>query len=187
VALLRSLRAHQHADRLMLGAGYPNTGLVLVDALGEPVRPELYSDRFRKLCREAGLREIHLHLVRHTLAGELIRAGATIVDAAALLGHTPDVFVKTYLRPSEAGLRSAASALGVALAGGSWMILKRWPFHCLCRNNRTWSSLGRPCSGWRRGVNAPLAGQANVIDQLGEKSIIRYSVAGVLRVARQVS
>jgi len=30
--------------------------------LGKPVRPELYSDRFRGLCREAGLRTIHLHL-----------------------------------------------------------------------------------------------------------------------------
>jgi hypothetical protein len=33
----------------------------------------------------------------------------------------------------------------------------------------------------------PLAGQANVVGQLGEKSMTRYSVAGVLRAARQVS
>jgi integrase len=119
VALLRALRARQARDRLMLGAGYPETGLVVVNALGEPIRPELYADRFRKLCRETGLRIIHLHYVRHTLAGELIRAGVTIVDAAALLGHTPDVFVSTYLKKSDAGVRSAASALGAALAGGS--------------------------------------------------------------------
>jgi integrase len=31
VALLRSLRARQAQDRLMLGAGYPDTGLVLVN------------------------------------------------------------------------------------------------------------------------------------------------------------
>jgi site-specific recombinase XerD len=74
-ALLRALKAREAQDRLLLGAGYPETGLVLVNALGEPVRPELYSDRFRALCREAGLRPIHLHLIRHTLAGELIRAG----------------------------------------------------------------------------------------------------------------
>jgi hypothetical protein len=42
---------------------------VLVDDLGKPLRPELYSDRFRRLCREARLRTIHLHLIRHTLAG----------------------------------------------------------------------------------------------------------------------
>jgi site-specific recombinase XerC len=68
VALLRTLRARQAADRLALGAGYTETGLVLVDPLGKPVRPELYSDRFRRLAAQAGLRPIHLHLVRHTLA-----------------------------------------------------------------------------------------------------------------------
>ena len=117
-ALLRSLRARQAADRLILGSGYLETGLVLVNALGEPVRPELYSDHFRKLCGQAGLRIIHLHLVRHTLAVAMNRAGVAIVDGAALLGHTPDVYVSTYLRKSEKGARSAASALGAALAGG---------------------------------------------------------------------
>jgi integrase len=117
-ALLRSLRARQAADRLVLGAGYPETGLVLVNALGKPVRPELYSDRFRRLCREAGLRTIHLHLVRHTLAVAMNRAGVAPVDAAPLLGHTVDVYVSTYLRPSEKGARSAASTLGAVLAGG---------------------------------------------------------------------
>jgi integrase len=119
VALLRSLRARQAADRLLAGAAYQETGLVLVNALGEPVRPELYSDRFRRLSRQAGLRPIHLHLVRHTLAVAMNRADVAIVDAAVLLGHTPDVYVSTYLRRSEQGARSAASSLGAALAGGS--------------------------------------------------------------------
>jgi integrase len=118
-ALHRSLRARQAQDRLVLGAGYPDTGLVLVNAMGEPVRPELYSDTFRKLCRQAGVRTIHLHLVRHTLANALNRAGVPIVDAAALLGHTPETYMRAYLRPTELGARSAASALGAALAGGS--------------------------------------------------------------------
>jgi site-specific recombinase XerD len=117
VALLRALKARQAADRLMLGSGYEETGYVLVDPRGRAVRPELYSDRFRKLCQQAGLREIHLHLVRHTLAVAMNRHGVAIVDAAALLGHTPDVYVATYLRKSEQGARSAASALGAALAG----------------------------------------------------------------------
>jgi hypothetical protein len=61
--------SRQAADRLILGSGYPDTGLVLVDQLGKPIGPELHSDRFRKLSRAAGLRPIYLHLVRHTLAG----------------------------------------------------------------------------------------------------------------------
>ena len=109
------------------------------------------------------------------------------MGAAPLLGHTVKTYISTYLRSSESGARSAASALGAALAAGPEMILKRCPLHALCRNNRTWTPLGQTGSGWRGNGTRPLAGQANVVDQLGEKSIIRYSVAGVLRVARQVS
>ena len=101
-----------------MASEYLETGLVLVNALGEPVRPELYSDHFRKLCRQAGVRTIHLHLVRHTLANALNRAGVAIVDAAPLMGHTPETYMRTYLRPTELGARSAASALGAALAKG---------------------------------------------------------------------
>ena len=89
-----------------------------MDALGKPVRPELYSDRFRRFSRQAGLRVIHLHLVRHTLAVAMNRAEVAPVDAAPLLGHTVDVYVSTYVRPSEQGARSAAHALGAALARG---------------------------------------------------------------------
>jgi integrase len=80
--------AHPLADKLALGAAYQETGLVLVDALGRPIRPELFSDHFRDLCGEAGVRPIHLHLIRHTLAGVMNRKGVPPVDAAALLGHT---------------------------------------------------------------------------------------------------
>ena len=61
--------ARQAADGLALGSGHPETGLVLVDAPGAPIRPEAYSDRFAVLCREAGLGKIDRHLLRHTLAG----------------------------------------------------------------------------------------------------------------------
>jgi hypothetical protein len=57
-----STSLRQARDRLILGSGYPETGLVPVNALGEPVRPELYSDHFRRLCSQAGLRTIHLTL-----------------------------------------------------------------------------------------------------------------------------
>ena len=51
----------QAADRLAAGSGYPETGLVLVDAPGAPIRPEAYSGQFAVLCPEAGLRKIDLN------------------------------------------------------------------------------------------------------------------------------
>lgn len=41
------------------------------------------------------------------------------MDAAPLLGHTVKTYISTYLRSSESGARSPASALGAALAAGS--------------------------------------------------------------------
>jgi integrase len=97
--------------------GYPESGLVLVDPLGAPIRPEAYSDRFRVLCREAELRKIDLHYVRHTLAGIMHRAGVAPADAAALLGHTLAVHLSAYVPSTERGARTAASGLGIALTG----------------------------------------------------------------------
>jgi integrase len=115
VAILRSLRARQAADKLALGEAYEDTGLVLVDALGRPLRPEAYSDRFPLLSRQAGVPVVILHAVRHTLALMMHRAGIAPADAAALLGHTLAVHLARYVPLTERGARSAASGLGEAL------------------------------------------------------------------------
>jgi hypothetical protein len=83
------------------GLGYPQTGLVLVDPLGTPIRPEACSDRFRVLSREAGVPVVRLHSVRHTLALIMHRVGVAPVDAASFLGHTVEVHYATYLPRSE--------------------------------------------------------------------------------------
>lgn len=116
VALLRTLRARQAADRLVLGAGYPETGYVLVNSLGTPIRPDTYSDRFAVLCRTAGVPVVRLHSVRHTLALMMHRANQAPADAAALLGHSVAVHLSTYVPLTEKGARTAASGLGAAIA-----------------------------------------------------------------------
>lgn len=78
------------------GPGAPiNTVYVVADALGGPLRPEVYSDRFRRLCVAAGVRLMNLHSVRHSLAFMLHQAGVAPADCAALLGHTVEVFLST--------------------------------------------------------------------------------------------
>jgi integrase len=120
---LRAMRAQQAADRLRLGGQHPDPPtLVVLDVLGSPVRPEWYSDHFRQLSAEAGVPVIKLHSVRHSLAFWLHREGVAPADAAALLGHTVEVHLSTYLPHSgTAGIASAAQALGrsrKALPGG---------------------------------------------------------------------
>lgn len=113
VAPLKKMKTRQAEEKLRTGAAYVDSGYVVIDELGRPLRPELYSDRFRSLCRAADVPVIHLHSVRHTLAFALHRLGVTPGDASALLGHTVQVHLSTYLPESGAsGIAAAATALG---------------------------------------------------------------------------
>ena len=110
--LLRTLAK----DRLRSLNAYPETDYVVVDALGQPVRPEAYSDRFATLCQEAHVPVVRLHSTRHALAGMLHRAGVAPADAAALLGHEVTTHLAFYVKPSDNGMASAATALGSVLS-----------------------------------------------------------------------
>lgn len=113
--LLRTMRAQQMRDRMAAGGAWEDSGLVVVDALGAPLRPERYSDLFREVCRTAGVPSIRLHSVRHSLAFWLHHVGVAPADAAAFLGHTVEVHLGTYLPDSgAAGITAAAQALARA-------------------------------------------------------------------------
>jgi integrase len=115
-AVLRSLRTRQSAERLAAGLAYTETGLLLVDALGTGVSPDAYGDRFRAICRSAGVPVIPLHNVRHTLALMLHRAGEAPADVSALLGHTITTHLAHYVPRTERGVAAAAGRFGEVLA-----------------------------------------------------------------------
>jgi integrase len=113
LALLRRMKAKQASDRLAAGRAWRETGLILVNEIGDPLRPEVYSDRFRRACSSAGVPVIKLHSVRHSIALALHQAGISPNDAAAMLGHSLPVHIGTYVPHSNAaGIQAAASALG---------------------------------------------------------------------------
>ena len=85
---------------------------MVVDEAGAPPRPETYSDRFRHLCREAGVPVIHLHATRHSLADLLLGLGMPAVDVAAWLGHTVEVLHERYGRATPGGIRAIGERLG---------------------------------------------------------------------------
>lgn len=114
-AALRALKAAQARERLLVGAEWPDTGLVAVNGDGTPIRPETYSAEFKRIVKAAGLPPIRLHDVRHTAASTLLSAGLSPVAAAAWLGHDPALTLRVYAHAQEAELRAA----GNALLGGS--------------------------------------------------------------------
>jgi len=111
VAELRSLRAIQAAERLAVGPMYPSHNLVAVHEDGSPVRPELYSDQFRRLAAEAGVSAIRLHDVRHTSVTLMLADGHSIADVAAWHGHSPEEMLRTYVHATPEGLAAISASL----------------------------------------------------------------------------
>jgi len=93
--------------------GQPTTGLVVVDALGEPVDPDAYSRRFRALTADAGLPDLgSIHNVRHTVATALHDNGVEPRKAASLLGHKVTTHLAFYVPTTDAGAGEAAAVAG---------------------------------------------------------------------------
>ena len=56
LALLRKMKAKQASDRLAAGRAWRETGLILVNEIGDELRPEVYSDRCRRRAGSRGSR-----------------------------------------------------------------------------------------------------------------------------------
>lgn len=88
VAVLRSHRARQAAERLAWGPEYQDTNLVFVWEDGRPLHPQLVSTTFKRLARAADLPPIKLHALRHSFASAALRAGVPMVVVQRHLGHS---------------------------------------------------------------------------------------------------
>jgi integrase len=117
VAALRALKAQVARERLAAGPAYEDSGLVVVDELGQPLRPERYSDAFQRLVREAKLPVIRLHDARHTAASLMLALGYPVHIVAAWLGHDPVMTHRVYAHVHRDEMQALAEAFSRALAG----------------------------------------------------------------------
>ena len=60
------------------------------------MRPERYDDLFQGHAKSAGLPRIRLHDLRHTTASLLHSLGQPPAACAKYLGHTTEVYLRTY-------------------------------------------------------------------------------------------
>lgn len=113
VAALGSLRRRQREERLAAGEAYRESGYVVVDELGEPVRGDWFSDRFGRLSREAGVPAIRLHDARHSCLTLLHLAGVPTAVVSAWAGHSSAAFTMgTYMHSQDPALTEAGRVLG---------------------------------------------------------------------------
>jgi integrase len=111
IAALRAFKTRQAEERLALGPGWAETGLVAVNIDGSPIWPETYSKAFAAHCAAAGVPVIRPHDVRHTAATVLLDSGTTPSATAKWLGHDPAITLRVYGHVYDDALASAGDAL----------------------------------------------------------------------------
>jgi integrase len=87
VAALRSWRTRQAEERLLVGPGYDDQGLVFCHPDGRPYHPDRFSREFNRRVARHGVPRIRLHDLRHTWATLALQAGIDVKIVSERLGH----------------------------------------------------------------------------------------------------
>lgn len=122
--LLDTARLAQREEADTAGGAYnptcPSCGgqHVVADELGQPVRPERFSDEFAAASRAAGVPPIRLHDARHTAATVMHTLGVPLAIISRWLGHARASFtLAVYTHSTTDGMAAAGKAYGAVLAG----------------------------------------------------------------------
>lgn len=113
---LKAHRVQQNEERLLMGAGYEDLGLVFSRPDGSMWPPMQFSSDFRRLIRRHGF-TIRFHDLRHTHASQLLKAGVPIKVVSERLGHaTASITLDVYSHVLPGMQREAVEKLDSMLA-----------------------------------------------------------------------
>jgi hypothetical protein len=68
-------------------------------------------DKFKMICRRAGIRQATLHSLRHSFGAHLRMAGVSLADIADLMGHKDLATTQIYAKVEQQHLRAVVSKL----------------------------------------------------------------------------
>jgi integrase len=118
LAALRQHRAHQAEEKLLLGPGYQDHGLVFAQADGGPIGPRSMHRYFTQALQRAGLPAIRLHDARHTFATWMREQGVSPKLVQTMLGHSSiRMTLDVYTHVSLDLEKQAAATLNAAFTG----------------------------------------------------------------------
>ena len=122
VGALRTWRARQAEERLLIGAGYQDLDLVFCRPDGAPYHPEAFSKTFDRRIHQAAFAElpaIRLHDLRHTWATLALVAGVDVKIVSERLGHSSPMVTWTIYQHVVKGMQSDAAEKVANLIFGS--------------------------------------------------------------------
>jgi integrase len=117
-ASVKEGKAHQarrKRERLAAGGAWEDSGCMFTTELGDPLRPDWVSRRFKDLADEAGLPRIKFHATRHTAASLALEAGVDIKIVSEQLGHSSTSFTRDRYQHVRRQVARNAAELVVAL------------------------------------------------------------------------
>jgi integrase len=116
VTILKGHKARQAEERLAIGAGYQDEGLVFALPDGSPIHPKTVSYYFDRRVKRLGVPRIRLHDLRHTHATLALQAGVHPKVVQERLGHANiGITLDTYSHVTPAMQSEAAERVAALL------------------------------------------------------------------------
>ena len=115
--LLKAQRTRQLEERLRAGNAWNETGYVFTTELGQPFNPRNTLRAVVNAAKKAGLENVNVHALRHTVATLLIEGGVPDKAVADLMGHTDTRMTSHYVHPSQRLEREAMEGLSAVVSG----------------------------------------------------------------------
>jgi integrase len=112
VALLRTHRAEQEQERASAREIWPGEGWVFATPDGQPFNPNTDYYEWKRLLKEAGLREARLHDARHTAATVLLVLRQPTPTVMSLMGWSSGSMAARYQHVTDAMRSQVASQVG---------------------------------------------------------------------------
>ena len=86
--MLKSYKEWQDNEKAEMGDKWEEHNKIFTQSNGKPIHPSTISKWYYYFIRENGLKESHLHSLRHTNATLLIASGVNVRTIASRLGHS---------------------------------------------------------------------------------------------------
>ena len=118
VAVLRRHKATQLSQRVLLGAGWTDSGCVFTAVDGKPLHPDSAGQAFERAVKRSGLPRLGLHGLRHSHCTHVLVAGVDVKTVSARLGHASAGFTLDHYGHVILGSQEAAAAAVARLVGG---------------------------------------------------------------------
>ena len=107
-------RRRQAEERLAAGSTWVDNDLLVASRTGTVVSPGNFDQTLERLVLRAGVPRLTSHGLRHTAATHMVRHASDIGEiraAADLLGHSPDMLMRTYAHALPESVRTVTDKI----------------------------------------------------------------------------